>query len=45
MSGLSLGPKLFKQARHDRKRKEMRFAYLKRILRLGRLRLRGPHGA
>ena len=23
----------------------MRFAHLKRILRLGRLRLRGPHGA
>ena len=45
MSGLSLGPKLFEQARHDRKRKEMRFAHLKRILRLGRLRLRGPHGA
>jgi hypothetical protein len=30
---------------HDRKRVEMRFAHLKRILRLGRLRLRGPRGA
>ena len=31
--------------RHDRKRVEMLFAHLKRILRLGRLRLRGPRGA
>jgi hypothetical protein len=32
---------------HDRERKnvEMLFAHLKRILRLGRLRLRGPSGA
>jgi DDE family transposase len=29
----------------DRKRVEMLFAHLKRILRLGRLRLRGPSGA
>ena len=29
----------------DRKRVEMLFAYLRRILRLGRLRLRGPCGA
>jgi hypothetical protein len=29
----------------DRKRVEMLFALLKRILRLGRLRLRGPRGA
>ena len=29
----------------DRKRVEMLFAHLKRILRLGRLRLRGPCGA
>jgi Transposase DDE domain len=29
----------------DRKRVEMLFAHLKRILRLGRLRLRGPRGA
>ena len=35
----------FGQSRHDRKRIEMRFAHLKRILRLGRLRLRGPRGA
>jgi len=35
----------FEQSRHDRKRIEMRFAHLKRILRLGRLRLRGPCGA
>ena len=33
------------QSRHDRKRVEMLFAHLKRILRLGRLRLRGPCGA
>jgi transposase len=35
----------FEQSRHDRKRVEMLFAHLKRILRLGRLRLRGPCGA
>jgi transposase len=35
----------FAQSRHDRKRVEMLFAHLKRILRLGRLRLRGPRGA
>ena len=35
----------FEQSRHDRKRVEMLFAHLKRILRLGRLRLRGPSGA
>jgi len=29
----------------ERKKIEMRFAHLKRILRLGRLRLRGPRGA
>ena len=29
----------------ERKRVEMLFAHLKRILRLGRLRLRGPRGA
>jgi hypothetical protein len=34
----------FEQSRHDRKRVEMLFAHLKRILRLGRLRLRGPLG-
>src|SRR5262245_20509565 len=35
----------FKQSSRDRKRVEMLFAHLKRILRLGRLRLRGPRGA
>ena len=35
----------FKQSCRDRKRVEMLFAHLKRILRLGRLRLRGPCGA
>ena len=35
----------FDQSRRDRKRIEMLFAHLKRILRLGRLRLRGPRGA
>jgi hypothetical protein len=35
----------FERSRHDRKRVEMLFAHLKRIFRLGRLRLRGPRGA
>jgi hypothetical protein len=35
----------FEQSRRDRKRIEMLFAHLKRILRLGRLRLRGLRGA
>jgi transposase len=35
----------FVQSSRDRKRIEMLFAHLKRILRLGRLRLRGPRGA
>jgi transposase len=35
----------FGQSSRDRKRIEMLFAHLKRILRLGRLRLRGPRGA
>jgi transposase len=35
----------YAQARCDRKKVEMLFAHLKRILRLGRLRLRGPRGA
>jgi transposase len=35
----------FEQSRRDRKRVEMLFAHLKRILRLGRLRLHGPSGA
>ena len=32
-------------SRHRRKKIEMLFAHLKRILQLGRLRLRGPSGA
>lgn len=39
------GTEGFEQSRHERKKIEMRFAHLKRILRLGRLRLRGPRGA
>ena len=35
----------FDRSRRNRKRVEMLFAHLKRILRLGRLRLRGPRGA
>ena len=35
----------FAQTRRDRKKSGMLFAHLKRILRLGRLRLRGPSGA
>ena len=35
----------FAQSRRDRKKVEMLFAHLKRILRLDRLRLRGPNGA
>jgi hypothetical protein len=35
----------FQRSRNDRKRVETLFAHLKRILRLGRLRLRGPLGA
>ena len=35
----------FEQSRRDRKRIEMLFAHLKRILKLTRLRLRGPRGA
>jgi transposase len=37
--------KAFEQSCRERKRVEMLFAHLKRILRLTRLRLRGPHGA
>jgi hypothetical protein len=40
-----VGTAAFEQSRRDRKRIEMRFAHLKRILRLDRLRLRGPRGA
>jgi transposase len=35
----------FEQSRRERKRVEMLFAHLKRILKLARLRLRGPRGA
>src|SRR5258706_865283 len=35
----------YKQSRKDRKKVEMLFAHLKRILRLDRLRLRGPNAA
>src|SRR5215467_8332939 len=38
-------PRLFERSRRHRKSVEMLFAHLKRILRLGRLRLRGPCGA
>ena len=34
----------YERSRHRRKKIEMLFAHLKRILRLGRLRLRGPSG-
>src|SRR6478672_6965397 len=40
-----VGTEDFEQSRRERKKIEMRFAHLKRILRLGRLRLRGPRGA
>jgi hypothetical protein len=40
-----VGTDAFEQSRRDRKRIEVRFAHLKRILRLNRLRLRGPRGA
>lgn len=39
------GTPAFEQSRRDRKRVEMLFAHLKRILKMGRLRLRGPKGA
>ena len=32
-------------SRHERKKVEMLFAHLKRVLKLDRLRLRGPNGA
>jgi Transposase DDE domain len=38
------GTPAFERSRRDRKRIEMLFAHLKRILRLGRLRLLGPCG-
>jgi hypothetical protein len=39
------GTPAFERSRQDRKRIEMQFAPLKRILKMGRLRLRGPRGA
>jgi hypothetical protein len=39
------GTEGFETSRHERKKIEMRFAHLKRILKLSRLRLRGPRGA
>jgi len=35
----------YQQSRKDRKKVEILFAHLKRILKLDRLRLRGPNGA
>jgi len=35
----------YRQSRRERKKVEMLFAHLKRILKLGQLRLRGPSGA
>jgi len=40
-----VGTEAFERSRQGRKRIEMLFAHLKRILRMGRLRLRGPCGA
>jgi hypothetical protein len=40
-----VGTEGFEQSRRERKKIEMRFAHIKRILRLDRLRLRGPRGA
>ena len=39
------GTEAAERSRHERKKVEMLFAHLKRILKLGRLRLRGPYGA
>lgn len=39
------GTEAYQQSRKDRKKVEMLFAHLKRILKLGRLRLRGRTGA
>jgi len=39
------GTPAFERSRQGRKRIEMVFAHLKRILKMGRLRLRGPCGA
>jgi hypothetical protein len=40
-----VGTEAFEQSRRERKKIEMRFAHLKRILKLSRLRLRAPRGA
>ena len=40
-----IGSDAYEQSRRERKKVEMLFAHLKRILKLGRLRLRGPSGA
>jgi len=40
-----VGTEGFEQSRRERKKFEIRFAHLKHILRLDRLRLRGPRGA
>jgi hypothetical protein len=42
LRGRSQAPTAFERSQHGRKKIEMRFAHLKRILSLGRLRLRGP---
>ena len=39
------GTPAYRQSRNDRKKVEMLFAHLKRIMKLDRLRLRGPSGA
>jgi hypothetical protein len=39
------GTRRYKQSRNDRKKVEVLFAHLKRILKLDRLRLRRPSGA
>ena len=39
------GTEDFEKSRRERKKIEMGFAHLKRILKLDRLRLRGPRGA
>jgi hypothetical protein len=40
-----VGTEAIEQSKRDGKKIEMRLAHLKRILRAGRLRLRGPRGA
>src|SRR5262249_9548788 len=45
VAGALANTEAFEQSRNDRRRCEVLLAHLKRILRLGRLRLRGPRGA